>query len=580
MTDRGTGLRRLAAHPAVLALAAVVTTGALFAWLRGDRAAQEGTLRVLHFPVLELQLVLLAALGALELPALRRRAGARPGHWLLLVAIVVLGVVLTAAVAPRTHRIFYDEQIYQSIGQNLSDERRAQMCNDGIVEYGRLQCLRWEYNKQPYGYPYLLSVGYRLVGSHEWVGFAINNLCHAALLVVLFLLGAVLFASPAAGLFAAFAATTIPDQLQWSNTAAAEPAGALFAALALLLAVHYALAPTVRRLLLAVVGSAFALQFRPESVLVLVIVAGTILLLAPAELRAPRLWWGALLGLVLAAPLLGHLVAVRGESWGASGPRFSISYLGGNLASNGWYYLDNLRFPVVVTACALLGLAVRGALRARLVCLLSFGALWGVFLVFYAGSYRYGADVRYALMSFPALALLAGRGAATLAGFRFPGRAGVVGALALQLLWFLPAVRATGEEAWGARADWEIAREFARSLPANSVVLTHNPNMWLLWGRNAAQTALATTDAHWLHEVAPARYAGGIYFHFNFWCNVDDPVQQAFCQRLLAEIPQELVDERRVRTYRYAMYRVLPQAPGAAARAAETGNPATPGEAD
>ena len=47
---------------------------------------------------------------------------------------------LTLFVAPRTNRIYYDEQIYQSIGQNLADLRLAQMCNDGSVEYGRLQC--------------------------------------------------------------------------------------------------------------------------------------------------------------------------------------------------------------------------------------------------------------------------------------------------------------------------------------------------------------------------------------------------------------------------------------------------------
>ena len=29
------------------------------------------------------------------------------------------------------------------------------MCNDGSVEYGRLQCASGEYNKQPYAYPHL-----------------------------------------------------------------------------------------------------------------------------------------------------------------------------------------------------------------------------------------------------------------------------------------------------------------------------------------------------------------------------------------------------------------------------------------
>ena len=81
---------------------------------------------------------------------------------------------LTLFVAPRTNRIFYDEQIYQSIGQNLADLRLAQMCNDGSVEYGRLQCASGEYNKQPYAYPHLLSLAYRLFGVHAWTAFAVN----------------------------------------------------------------------------------------------------------------------------------------------------------------------------------------------------------------------------------------------------------------------------------------------------------------------------------------------------------------------------------------------------------------------
>ena len=54
--------------------------------------------------------------------------------------LAALGVALTLFAAPRTNRIFYDEQIYQGIAQNIADVRLAQVCNDGSVEYGRLRC--------------------------------------------------------------------------------------------------------------------------------------------------------------------------------------------------------------------------------------------------------------------------------------------------------------------------------------------------------------------------------------------------------------------------------------------------------
>ena len=40
---------------------------------------------------------------------------------------------------------------------------------------------------------------------------------------------------------------------------------------------------------------------------------------------------------------------------------------------------------------------------------------FGIDLVFYAGSYNYGADVRYSLMTYPPIAVLGGLGAAQLA---------------------------------------------------------------------------------------------------------------------------------------------------------------------
>src|SRR5215212_7479382 len=96
--------------------------------------------------------------------------------------------VLSATVAPRTNRIYYDEQIYQGVAHNLTDRHRAEMCNDGSAEYGRLQCWHGEYNKEPNGYPYLLSIVYRLVGVREAAAFRFNNVVAAIAVLVTVLL--------------------------------------------------------------------------------------------------------------------------------------------------------------------------------------------------------------------------------------------------------------------------------------------------------------------------------------------------------------------------------------------------------
>jgi hypothetical protein len=128
--------------------------------------------------------------------------------------------------------------------------------------------------------------------------------------------------------------------------------------------------------------------------------------------------------------------------------------------------------------------------------------------------------------------------------------------LLFQFLWYVPLVRATGEEAWGARADVAFAKEFARSLPPNAIVLTHNPAMFQVWGVNAAQMSLAVTDRAYVTNHLFSRYAGGVFLHWNFWCNVSDPVQVAFCDAVRNEYPHELTAERRERDYRYAMYKL------------------------
>ena len=127
-------------------------------------------------------------------------------------------------------------------------------------------------------------------------------------------------------------------------------------------------------------------------------------------------------------------------------------------------------------------------------------------------------------------------------------------ALLFQFLWYTPLVRATTEEAWAARTDVRFAEAMAPALRGNSYVLTHNPNMFHVWGVNAGQISLIVNNPSYVDYLA-TRYAGGVYLHWNFWCNVQVPVQQAFCRQALAAKPSVLVGEIRDRDQRFALYR-------------------------
>jgi hypothetical protein len=201
--------------------------------------------------------------------------------------------------------------------------------------------------------------------------------------------------------------------------------------------------------------------------------------------------------------------------------------------------------------------------RPVLLLLTWFLLFWGVFLFFYAGSYDYGADVRYSLVSYAPLALLAGRGATWLhAAGRRMGLGGHVvwvtlGAVAIvQLLWFLPQVRAVGDESWEARADVAFAHRVIRELPPNSLVLTHNPSVFLIEGVDAAQMWMATEDAGFVLPDLAARHAGGVYLHWNAWCTFGEAHDRQLCEGALHLFDRELFREYRERDYRYAFYRL------------------------
>jgi hypothetical protein len=137
----------------------------------------------------------------------------------------------------------------------------------------------------------------------------------------------------------------------------------------------------------------------------------------------------------------------------------------------------------------------------------------------------------------------------------FAGWIAVTLALAFQFLWYAPLVHATTEEAWAARADVGFARDAAAGLPPNSYVLTHNPAMFHLWGVNAGQMAIPANNPSYLEFLA-SRYTGGVYLHWNFWCNVQDPVHPALCRQVLAMRRGDMVREHVERDQRFAFFRM------------------------
>src|SRR5262245_22995203 len=81
--------------------------------------------------------------------------------------------------------------------------------------------------------------------------------------------------------------------------------------------------------------------------------------------------------------------------------------------------------------------------------------------------------------------------------------------------------------------------------------------MFHVWNVSAAQMSLLRSNPRYADRLFD-RYAGGVYLHWNYWCNVADPLQRSFCQAGLDEFPHELVASARERDYAFGLYRLKP----------------------
>lgn len=565
----------------VITISYVALLSILVAWgLSYDSWQLKEHLKIISPIFMEINFFLVVVGVLLNIDIIKRVCKGITRRTMVVAALIAIGgTLITMFVAPRTHRIFYDEDIYLNVGQNIANLRKAGMCNEGGSLYNEYYCSRLEYNKDPNGWPYLTSLIFRIMGESHLACYMTNNFIWGLSILVVFFTGFLLFGDERAGVLGALIFALMPQGLIWSNTTAAEPSAAFFSGLAILSLVLFARNPETRALFLSSALISFAFQFRPESALVVLPAGLILLLLRPEEIRQLRVYVFLLLVLGLSSPHLIQIYAVKGEGWGApGGSKFALKYFFGNLPVNSFFYIKNDRFPLIFTLLFFLGLAmprlrlvekgnsvktmVESVLWKEKVILLTwFLAFWGIFLFFYAGSYNFGADVRFSVMSYMPIAVLAGFGAAALNNWIVErlNWEWVTSALTiLILLWslsFLPYIRAETQEAWGARADHRYAEIMAEELPPHSLVFTHNPNMFLLWGKNAAQASIATQEVGHMEHLFD-RYHGGIYFHYGFWCNVSDPAQQSFCKRILGLYESTEVMSFQEQDYRYGLYRL------------------------
>ncbi|MBW8003174.1 MAG: glycosyltransferase family 39 protein [Planctomycetes bacterium] len=489
-------------------------------------------------------------------------AGIEKKHLLLLASISIIGIFTTSFIAPRTHRIYFDEDIYNNIGQSIADSRKAVMSNEGYYENGELKVISGEYNKQPLGYPYLVSVVFRIFGTNELFSFILNNILLGLTVVVIFLIVFLFFRDTFAGLIACLSYIFIPVNLHWFNTCAVEPSTAFFTSVTVLALSIYIKNKKPINMFFFATALAFSLNFRPESFLIVIVIGLTFLLKDVKVFVRKELYiFGTLLFLLLSGVIL-HLYMVRGQDWGSGGAKFAMDHLAGNFRVNSMFYLDNERFPLLFSILGVIGLLFyknKSYIKGKAIILCWFLLFWGIFLFFYAGSYKFGQDVRFSVLSYVPFSIFVGLGVSfirNLLGTKVKSISLVLILLIiLNFTWFLPFTRAVGDEAWASRIGHKYAVEFARLLPENSIVFTHNPNIFLLNRQSAIQSSTATYNSRIVRRYLD-QFKGGVYVHYNYWSNVNDPTQKVFTENILNRYDCQTIKEYHYRNFKYGLYKI------------------------
>jgi hypothetical protein len=509
---------------------------------------------------------IIAGLGAVAIPV-----GRILGRRRILTALALLvGGYLACGLAPKTVRIFFDEHLYMQIGQTIAHTGRAEGANYARVEYGQFEMYSPWVNKQPNGLPYLLSWVYRIAGvtdnASHFLNQALVGLAAASLYLGLTLIPWTLPAG--AALAAAVLFVFTPLVLWWGHTVASEPAAAATAAFAFLaVCVHARFRDTATAQglpssgLLLAGASALAVYLRPESLLAFPLVAAVLWSTDDRFVEDLSAWGALALSLAMAAPNVLHLWSIRAEDWGArDGHRFSFDFIAKNLNSNGGYFFDSKWFPVAGTVLVLAGLLwlLKRNLTAGLALGVWFCLSWGIFILFYAGGYYYGASSRYGVVSAAPVAIFMGIGLAGLYGAlrKLPLLVFGLGACGLinwtAAMHYVPTL---SREAAEAVADMDFVAKMSRTLPEGSLVLSKNPCMWLLQGVNSSQFFILDRMVHEEMRELVNQYPGGVYVHWDFWHNAE-PVMAESTARLLAETKATEIARGQSQAHKLAIFRL------------------------
>jgi len=464
--------------------------------------------------------------------------------WLSVIAIFLLAFYIRMFVAPQTHRVFFDEDIYLDIGKEILTERKACLCNYGDYK-GCYECILM---KWPNGFPFTVAIAFSIFGISEPVGYALNIFLGSLSAVLVFLIGYLMSKEVKIGLFAALMFALIPQHIVWSSSTASEPMFvfyALLAVFAFLLSFEF---NTWWSNLFAISSLAFAMQVKTESGALLALF-GLLMLLLDKKLRIKidtmKFLVPWIIFLVLVTPYIIHTYhSSKTDPWGSSGKMFGFEFFKENAPTNAWFWTfgyETIEHPLLFTIFALIGFIFTFKKEKGIIFFLGtwFMIFFMVYAFFYAGSVRYGTDVRYSLIGYPPLVLLAGYGVFFLhknlsKKIKSDLLISSIFVLIIFILGFSFYYKSVSTmpnditEANQARIYHDFVFDYAKNLDKNCYILSHVSSIYLVLGKGSLQTWNGQNEQV-MRELFSKTDC--VIFDDGFWCNLE-PYKSSVCKNI------------------------------------------------
>jgi len=489
--------------------------------------------------------------------------------WIILIIIFAIGFILRMFVAPQTHRVFFDEDIYLDIGKEILTEGKGCLCNYGDSK----ECYNCILMKWPNGYPFTVAVAFMFFGISESVAFNLEVLLGSISVLLVFGIGYLLSKKEEIGLFSALLFALIPVHIMWSGTTASEPIFIFYTLLSMFGFLVSFKEFNLKTSLFAMSSLAFALQVRAEGPFLFLIAVAMILLLdekLKMKINSYKFLIPLIILLSLIMPTLLHVRhSSETDPWGSSGKVFGWEFAKENIPINAWFWFTGypaIENPIFFTIFAIVGLIylLKKNLKVAITLGVWFLVIFFLYAFFYAGSVKYGTDVRYAISGYPAFVIFSAYGFYLVQElvskkFKHPWVIFLILSIIIfaSFLYYVPSISTPAEEimeANQARTYHDFVVEEAEKLDDNCYILTHTPSIFLIMNKGSLQTWYGS-NIKVMREIF--NRTDCVIFDDNFWCNLD-PYKTSVCKHMFDNY--ELTEISSVKSkdgsHTYTLYRL------------------------